>query len=94
MEKTRFIVRARDESSTLTDFLAMVDILPELELVDAIGPAGRPHTVVVAVDAQHASSFEQRFCNQQQLMIERDRPLSLFDKTADFLHRSERKTNA
>ena len=94
MEKTRFIVRARDEGSSLTDFLAMVDILPELELVDTIGPAGRPHTAVVAVDAQHAPSFEQRFRNQQQLMIERDRPLSLFDKTADFLHRSERKTNA
>lgn len=94
MEKTRFIVRARDEGSALADFLAMVDILPELELVDTIGPAGCPHTAVVAVDAQYVSSFEQRFCNQQQLMIERDRPLSLFDKTAEFLHRSERKKNA
>ena len=88
MEKTRFIVRTRDDNSTLTDFLAIINALPELEVVDTIGPADRPHTAVVAVDAQQASSFEQRFSNLQQLMIERDRPLSLFDKTASFLHRS------
>jgi hypothetical protein len=94
MEKIRFIIRAREEGSTLTDFLAMVNSQPELEVTDTIGPAGRPHTAVISVDATHAPSFEQRFRDLQQLMIERDRPLSLFDKTADFLHRSERKTNA
>ncbi len=94
MEKIRFIIRAREEGSTLTDFLAMVNSQPELEVADTIGPPGRPHTAVISVDAAHAPSFEQRFRDLQQLMIERDRPLSLFDKTADFLHRSERKTNA
>lgn len=94
MEKTRFIVRARDEGTTLTDFLTTIQGEPGLELVDLIGPAGKPHTAVVAVESQYAPSFEERFRNSQQLMIERDRPLSLFDKTADFLHRSERKTNA
>lgn len=94
MDKARYIVRARDEGSTLTDFLTMIETEPELNLVDTIGPAGHPHTAVVAVDAQHAHSFEQRFSKLQQLMIERDRPLSLLDRTADFLNRSERKTNA
>lgn len=94
MEKIRFIVRARAEGSTLADFLATIEHEPELELVDTIGPAQRPHTAVIAVAPEHAASFEQRFRNSQQLMIERDRPLSLFDKSADFLHRSERKTNA
>lgn len=94
MEKIRYIVRAREEDSTLSDFLASIGAVPGHEVVDTIGPAGRPHTAVIAVDAQHAPSFEQRFSHQQQLMIERDRPLSLFDKTADFLHRSERKSNA
>ena len=88
MEKIRFIVRTRDDSSTLTDFLAIIGTQPELEVVDTIGPADGPHTAVVAVDEQQASSFEQRFSNLQQLMIERDRPLSLFDRTANFLHRS------
>ena len=94
MEKTRFIVRARSEESTLNDFLTMIENSPELAVVDTIGPAGRPHTAVIAVDAQHAPSFEQRFSDQQQQIIERDRPLSLLDKTRDFLHRSERNTHA
>ena len=94
MEKSRYIVRARAEGSTLNDFLISIQGDPELELVDTIGPQGQPHTAVVAVTPEQALSFEQRFRNSQHLMIERDRPLSLFDKTADFLHRSERKTNA
>jgi hypothetical protein len=94
MEKTRFIVRARDEGESLADFLTTIEQEPAIELVDTIGPAGHPHTAVVAVAPDQAPSFEQRFRNSPQLMIERDRPLSLFDKTADFLHRSERKTNA
>jgi hypothetical protein len=93
MEKIRFIVRARHEGSTLTDFLTTIGNEPGLELVDTIGPAQGPHTAVVAVPPEQAPSFEQRFRNSPLLMIERDRPLSLFDKTADFLHRSERNTN-
>lgn len=97
MEQTRFIVRARHEGSTLTDFLATLQASPHLTVVDTIGPAGRPHTAVVAVDATEAGAFEQRF-QSPHLIIERDRPLSLFDQavgqTADFLHRPERKTHA
>lgn len=94
MEKIRFIVRARAEGSTLNDFLTIVHDDPQLELVDTIGPQGYPHTAVVATAPEHAPAFEQRFRTSPELMIERDRPLSLFDKTADFLQRSERKTNA
>lgn len=94
MEKTRYIVRARAEGSTLNDFLAIIEHSPELEVIDTIGPPGRPHTAVIAIDAAHAPSFEQRFSHQQPLIVEPDRPLSLLDKTMDFLHRSERKTNA
>ena len=94
MEKIRFIVRARDEGSTLNDFLTIIRDDPSLELADTIGPVGHPHTAVVSTAPEHAPAFEQRFRNSPELMIERDRPLSLFDKTADFLQRSERKTNA
>jgi hypothetical protein len=93
METIRYIVRARGDNATLAEFLAALPNEPGLELVDTIGPAQGPHTAVVAVPADLAPSFEQRFRNSQQLMIERDRPLSLFDKTAGFLHRSERNTN-
>jgi hypothetical protein len=94
MEHIRFIVRARPEGATLTDFLSKLQDDPNLELVDTIGPAGAPHTAVLAVDPELAADFEQRYRHSPHLMIERDRPLSLFDKTTGFLHRSERKTNA
>lgn len=93
MERIRFIVRARHEGATLTDFLATLHDDPTLEVVDTIGPPDQPHTAVLEVAPELASDFEQRFRNSPHLMIERDRPLSLLDKTAGFLHRSERKTN-
>lgn len=92
MEKVRFIVRGRDNGA-LTDFLAMINNDPAIELVDTIGPEHSPHTAVVAVAPEQALSFEQRIRNLQQLMIERDRPLSLFDTAAPVPERSERKTN-
>jgi hypothetical protein len=94
MESIRFIVRARHEGATLTEFLSKLQDDQRLELIDTIGPAGGPHTAVIAVAPELAADFEQRYRNSPHLMIERDRPLSLFDKTAGFLHRSERNTNA
>jgi len=91
MEKTRYIVRAQQDA-TLANFLATIETDPELELVDTIGPPGMPHTAVIAVMPELAPCFEQRFRNSPHLLIERDRPLSLFDKTTGFL-RSERKIN-
>ncbi len=94
MDTIRFIVRTRHEGATLTDFLAQAGTDPALQVVDTIGPTGRPHTAVVATSADYAACFEQRFSHHEHLIVERDRPLSLFDKTASFLHRTERKTNA
>jgi hypothetical protein len=94
MEPLRFIVRARAEGGTLNDFLTTIRDDPQITLVNTIGPDGHPHTAVVSTATEHAPAFELRFRNSPELMIERDRPLSLFDKTADFLQRSERKTNA
>jgi hypothetical protein len=93
MTKKRFIVRARDEGGTVADFLTMIKNDPALELVDTIGPAERPHTAVVAVEPEQAPAFEQRFRNLQHLMIEPDRPLSLFDRMGHLTDRSERNTN-
>ncbi len=94
MDNIRFIVRTRAEGGTLADFLTDIQTDPALTLVDTIGPAGQPHTAVVSTSADHAPAFEQRFQHSPHVMIERDRPLSLFDKTANFLHRSERKSHA
>ena len=94
MDKTRFIIRARAEGGALNDFLTIIECHPGLEVIDTIGPPGKPHTAVIAIDEPQAPAFEQRFSNQPQLIIERDRPLSLLDKTMDLLHRSERNSNA
>lgn len=94
MEKVRFIVRVRQDGTVLDDFLASINSDARLELIETIGPAGRPHTAVIATNAEHAPRFEQQFSNHPQLIVERDRPLSLFDTTASFLHRSERNNNA
>ncbi|QYF92508.1 hypothetical protein KY495_17415 [Massilia sp. PAMC28688] len=94
MDTIRFIVRARADDDTLAQFLAGITAEPAFEVVDTIGPAGRPHTAVIAVCADQAPVFEQRFRHSPHIAIERDRPLSLLDKTAHFLHRSERKSHA
>jgi hypothetical protein len=79
---TRYIVRARDEdggaSRALADFMRSLDDDPEIALVDQIGPAGQPHTLVISVPAHRAPALEERFRHTPQLMLERDRPLSLF----------------
>ena len=75
---SRYIVRARDENSALSDFLLSIDNDPEIALVDEIGPVGHPPTLVISVPAHRVSAFEERFRHTPQLMFERDRPLSLF----------------
>lgn len=83
--KSRFIVRAHDEASALSalsTLLASLEGHPDIELVDTIGPPGRPHTAVLAVWPEYASALEQRVRQLPQLIIEPDRPLSLSAQTA------------
>ena len=91
----QYIVRARNEQeapAALAAFLSSVASDPDIELVDTIGPAGMPHTAVLAVVPEHAPALEQCVRNSQHLMIEPDRPLSLYGDDASA--RSERNTNA
>jgi len=81
MSKSRYIVRTREEDgapSALSDFLSTIEGDPDIELVDTIGPPGRPHTAVIALNPEQALALQQRLRNSQHLMIEPDRPLSLF----------------
>lgn len=73
----RFIIRS-DDHGQLAEFIKNANDDPDIEMIDSIGPAGQPHTVVVAMSAEKASSLEQRFRNAAHLKIEPDRPLSLF----------------
>ncbi|MFC5510525.1 hypothetical protein ACFPOU_05230 [Massilia jejuensis] len=74
---TRYIVRAATDETALAHFLDSIQSDPAIRVVDTIGPAaGPPHTVVVETDPATAERLRQRTLNQ--LMIEPDRPLSLF----------------
>ncbi len=72
-----------DDPAQLTAFINEVNVDPDMELVDTIGPAGHPHTAVVAMRHEKAFSLEQRFRKSNHLKIEPDRPLSLFDHATE-----------
>lgn len=78
-DKARFLIRAVGDAVPLTDFLASAAADPAIKIVDRIGPAGNPHTVVAELSHDQARALEQRFNQSKQLLIEPDRPLSLFD---------------
>lgn len=72
----RYIVRAAADDGALTRFLDSIGADPALHVLEKIGPASAPHTLVVEADAAAIEGLRQRTRNQ--LMIEPDRPLSLF----------------
>lgn len=75
---SRYIVRAATDSDALSTFIASIGANPAIRLVDTIGPsAGPPHTAVVETDPDTAEQLRRRTLNQ--LTIEPDQPLSLFD---------------
>lgn len=75
---SRYIVRAAADSRALSAFIDDIAANPAVRLVDTIGPsAGPPHTAVVDTDPDTAEQLRRR--NLNQLTIEPDQPLSLFD---------------
>lgn len=73
----RYIVRSEGPGQ-LAEFLDTVREEPDLEVVDLIGPADKPHTAVIVTTGEKATSLAQRFGDTHGLKIEPDRPLSLF----------------
>jgi len=76
--KGRYIIRSKDDGGQLTHFLSDVANDPDVSLLDTIGPVGQEHTAVFEMSHEKALFLAQRFRNSNQLMIEPDRPLSLF----------------
>jgi microcystin degradation protein MlrC len=75
---SRYIIRASDDGPALAAFIAGIASNPALRLVGTIGPQAQPHTVVVETDELTAQQLMESFRPSNQLMIEPDRPLSLF----------------
>lgn len=83
-ERGRYLVRAVKDAVPLTGFLDSISNDPAISVVDRIGPSGQPHTVVTEMSHDRARALEQQFIQSQQpLMIEPDRPLSMFDTDPD-----------
>lgn len=75
--RERYIVRAAQDDGALVSFIDSIRNDPAVRLVETIGPpSGPPHTAVVEADATTIEQLRQRTLHQ--LMIEPDRPLSLF----------------
>ncbi|MGZ8294820.1 MAG: hypothetical protein ACXWVG_17410 [Telluria sp.] len=75
--KGRYIVRSKGALAPIARFIENIEGDPDVSLVDTIGPKGRVHTAVVEVSADKALQFEHRFSHSDELIIERDQPLSL-----------------
>lgn len=78
VENKRYIVRAAGDSTPLQEFITGLQGNPAIRLVETIGPAPQPHTAVIETDETTAQALAQRFRDNNQLMIEPDRPLSMF----------------
>lgn len=81
-DKARYLIHAAG-GAPLTDFLALADADPDITLVDVIGPSDSPHTAVVEISPDKARALALQFSGtgtpSQQLTIEPDQPLSMFD---------------
>jgi hypothetical protein len=78
-DTNRYIVRAAGDIAPLQSFIDSIVDDPVIRLVEKIGPAREPHTVVIETDVSTAQMLDLRFRSTNQLMIETDRPLSLFE---------------
>lgn len=76
--QARYLIRAVGDAVPLAAFIAGIGADPSIRIVERIGPPGQPHTLVAEMSADRASELEQSFRQSQQLMIEPDRPLSMY----------------
>jgi hypothetical protein len=80
-DKGRYIIHS-DDPQAVANFIEQARADSELELADTIGPPGAPHTAVFVMPHEKAQALQQQFAApnaNNRLIIERDRPLSLFE---------------
>jgi hypothetical protein len=68
----------------LNDFLALARTDADITVLELVGPRDAPHTAVLELDDATAQRLQQQFRDSgaaptDQLTIEPDRPLSMFD---------------
>ncbi len=76
----RYLVSSGD-SAKLAGFVAEAARMPDLQLLNTVGPQGAPHTAVYDMAHATAAQLSQRFAASGDLRIEPDQPLSMFGDT-------------
>lgn len=76
----RYLVSCPD-SAKLSGFVSEAQRMPDLRLLDTIGPQGAPHTAVYEMAHATAAQLSQRFAAGGDMKIEPDQPLSMFGDT-------------
>jgi hypothetical protein len=70
------LVRVRD-AAVLPQLVQFIEVDLRTPIARRLGPATDPHTLVVAITDDQAALLRQRFGNQ--VIVEPDRPLSLYE---------------
>ena len=74
--RERFMVAQTDDSDVLSDLAAKLGADPEVELVDYIGPANKPNTLIVEMPPDRARKLQQNYAGK--LIVEKDKPLTAY----------------
>jgi hypothetical protein len=75
----RYLIRS-DDPARLGQCVDMMRQDEAIHLLDFIGPAGQPHTVVAEMPEEKARALVDRF-GVDKVTIERDKPLFPYDST-------------
>lgn len=75
--RQRYLVRSRGDNRALHELIPRLD--PTIRVIDRIGPSDDPHTLVLEMSAAAAAALGESLRQDGRLILERDRPLSLFE---------------
>lgn len=72
-----YVVQAR-QPGVLTRAITRIEADPAITIVRRLGPSDEPHTLVASMAEAQAATLRQQFAGE--LIIERDRPLTLYQE--------------
>jgi len=74
--RERYLVAQTGAGDLLSELTRQFDADAEIEVLDKVGPAGQPDTVVVSMTPDRARELQKKFAGK--LIVEKDAPLTAF----------------
>ncbi|MCG2583342.1 hypothetical protein [Massilia sp. TS11] len=74
--RARYLVRSRGDNRALHELIPRLD--PTVRVIDRIGPSDDPHTLVLEMSSTSAAALGEQLKQDGRLILEPDRPLSMF----------------